>query len=180
MWEWFTSDSSDHQNSQSESHSAKGLWCCINGAALWCVCAMSILISCLYNEGTNNVWVQAQHESSLYNHRDEQEHKQHGFFHYRKALWFIQSLQNKAHFPKKSQTQQQWVLFLKQNVKTTSFPHEVTTWHFMGAESAFVLLYPSYCVSVSWCCTQNCSKTSIWLLLEELHERFVLPCLKSL
>lgn len=97
-------------------------------------------------------------------------HKQRGFFLLQEYSVICWKSAKWGTFPKKTQAQQHWVLFLKRSVKTTSFSDKVTTWQFVGTETAFffsIPLHSSSSVSVSWCCTQSCSKTAIWLLLEE-------------
>lgn len=145
------------------------------------VCATSILISCLCDEGTNKVWAQetvAQHESSLC------KHKQHRFFSLQETSMICWKFAKWGTFPPKNpQTQQHWVLFLKLNVRTTSFSDEVTTWHLVGTETAFFLLYPSsfllLCLSIMML-HRAVVKDPFDYFWKNSHERFALPCLESL
>lgn len=159
MWEWFTPDSSDPWNSQSESHSAKGLWCCINGAALWCVCHKHFDILFMW-------W---GHEQSLGTRNGStawiftlQTQTAQIFFHYRKALWFVESLLSEEHFPKKiprySNTEfcfENWMLGPTASLMKLPPGTEVPTWWELNLPSfCSIPLHSSYCVSVSWCCTE--------------------------
>lgn len=83
-------------------------------------------------------------------------------------------------FPKIPQTQQHWVLFLKWNVKTTSFSDKVTTWHFVGTETAFFLLYPSLFPLLCHDAHRVAVKHPFDYFWKNSHERFALPCLESL
>lgn len=98
---------------------------------LCAVCAIGILISCLYYEGTNKIWAQetvVQHESFTFKTtRINTVRKQHWFFDTRKSCDLLKDCKV-SNTSKKPQTWQYRILVSKLNAKTTSLSDKVTTW----------------------------------------------------
>jgi len=138
-------------------------------ALLCAASAISILISCLYDKGTNKVWGQktvAQNESFTFTTtRMNTVHKQHSFLLQKISVICWKSVRW-GMFPKKAKHSNREVRFQNWMLRPPAYLIKLPPSNLWGLKLpsfwSLPLHHSFYCASVSWCCIQGSSETAVW------------------